>query len=112
MFVNYNLGAASFESPYAARQRIERAAPRQTITEYSAARQTGRPGTPVFGDADVQPGLSPEQLRNTHDAKVANRKSIREAMNRSVQDSGPHIRLYREYADSRGQRGPQMLARA
>jgi hypothetical protein len=112
MQVNYNLQAASLESTYQARQRIEGSAPRQTITEYTAKRQMTNPGTAVFGNNDVQPGLSATQLRDSDDAKQANRKSIREAMGRSVDQSATHIRLYFQYMEDKGKRGPQLLARA
>ncbi|WP_432464526.1 MULTISPECIES: hypothetical protein [unclassified Agarivorans] len=112
MQVNYNLQAASFESVYKARERIENTAPRQTLTEYTARRQMTNPGSAVFGNNDVKPGLTATQLRDSDDAKQANRKQIREAMGASVDQSATHIRLYYQHMEEKGTRGPQLLARA
>ncbi len=112
MQVNYNLQVASYESPYQARQRIQNTAPRQTITQFTAQKQMANPGSPVFGNNDVQPGMSATQLRDSDDAKQANRKQIREAMGRSVDQAATHIRLYYQYMEEKGQRGPALLAKA
>jgi hypothetical protein len=66
----------------------------------------------VFGNNDVQPGMSATQLRDSDDAKQANRKQIREAMGRSVDQAATHIRLYYQYMEEKGRRGPEILARA
>ncbi|RKF18503.1 hypothetical protein DBZ36_08830 [Alginatibacterium sediminis] len=113
MKVNYDLGAASFESIYAMRQRIQGNSPRPTITEYTANQQMRSPGSKVFGTGrDVPPDQSATQLREGHNAQTANRKAIREAMNRSIDDVPRHIRQYAEAMDERGNRGQVLLARA
>ncbi|MGY5452416.1 hypothetical protein ACVFI8_15965 [Agarivorans sp. MS3-6] len=112
MQVNYNLQAASLESTYAARTRIENTAPRQTLSEYTARRQMSSPGSAVYNGNDVQPNQSATQLRDGDDAKQANRKQIREAMGRSVDQAATHIRLYFQYMDEKSSRGPQLLAKA
>ncbi|MFM2484603.1 hypothetical protein [Celerinatantimonas yamalensis] len=108
----YNLGAASFESVYHARQRIRAEAPVKNLTDYTAERQQASPGTKIFTSDDVPPNQSADQLRQEHNAKVANSKQIREAMDRTVHNSATHIRKYYEMMQEMGDRGQILMARA
>lgn len=108
----YNLGAASFESIHHAWQRIKAQAPVNDLTDYTVSRQQRKPGTKVFTPDNVPDGQTPNQLRALHEAKVANKKQIREAMNQTVNNSATHVREYYEVMQEKAGRGRILLARA
>ncbi|CAG9000382.1 MAG: hypothetical protein CENE_02377 [Candidatus Celerinatantimonas neptuna] len=108
----YNLGAASFESMYHAWQRVNANAPVQNLTEYTVARQQQRPGTKIFTSDDVPNGQTANQLREEHNAKVANKKQIREAMDRTVDNSAKRVLEYYDIMQEMGTRGQILQARA
>lgn len=108
----YNLGAASFESPYHARQRIRASAPVQDLTDYTVERQQTQPGTKVFTTDTIPTEQTADQLRALHQAKVDNSKHIREAMSTTVDNSATQIRLYFETMQERGSRGQILQSRA
>lgn len=112
MQVNYNLGAAQFESISETHQRISQSNPQQTMTDYTAAAQSPTPPVKVYPVDDPPRSKSPIEVIEAESSRVENRKQIRNAMNRSVDNAAGHVRQYYEAMDERGQRGQKLLARA
>jgi hypothetical protein len=112
MQVNYNLGAAQFETISGTHQRIVKNNPQQTLTEYTASMQELNPGTAIFPPNDPPRSDSPIEVMEAEDARVNNEHQIREVVNRSMDNAAGHVRQYYEAMDERSHRGQVLMARA